>query len=72
MASEKFDKDSFVKVRNNLRKIDDDLIVINSMVYGGSYSLDGYNKYLKSTLKKIESILTDFEKTESHWIGDKS
>ena len=67
----KFDKDSFVKVRNNIRKIDDKLIVINSVVYSGSHTIDGYNKYLKSTLKNLESILVDFQNIESHYICDK-
>lgn len=67
-----FDKNSFVKVRDNIRKIDDNLLVINSMVFGGSYSLDDYNRHLKFALNQIQLILADFEKTESHWIGDKS
>ena len=66
---EKFDKDSFVKVRNKIREIDDSLLVINAMVYSGSHSIDGYNKHLKFSLKQIESILVDFQNVESHYIG---
>jgi len=66
---EKFNKDSFVKVRNNIRKIDDNLLVINSMVWSGTHSLNGFNEHLKFTLNKLELILTDFQNIKSHYIS---
>jgi len=63
------DKYSLVKGHNNIRKIDKNLLVINSITWNETRTLDGFNKHLNSTLENFELILIDFQKIQSHYIS---
>ena len=66
---ERFDQTSFYRLRNKLKTLDDKLFVIFGLVHLGDTGLKDCNRHLKFSLKQIESILSDYEKTRFPHIG---
>ncbi len=72
MEYEKFDQTSFARLRKKLKELDDNLLAIFGVVHLGHSSLKDCNRHLKFSLKQVESILTDFEKTQFPYFDKKS
>jgi len=69
MEFQKFDQTSFARLRDGLKKLDDNLFKSYGLVHLGQTSLKDYNRHLKFSLDKIQLILSDFENTQFPYNG---